>query len=69
MSAVAEVAPSLVADGFALVREAAAFLRVSRSNLYLMMDSGDLPYARFGKSRRVPWRALREYAERCVVSR
>ena len=54
-------------DGFATVTEAARFLRVSRAKLYLMMDAGDLVYAKFGKSRRIPWQAIYALVERSLV--
>jgi excisionase family DNA binding protein len=57
----------VVADGFASTREASEFLSVSRSKLYALMDSGDLQFAKFGKSRRVPWQSLRAFAARCLV--
>jgi excisionase family DNA binding protein len=59
--------PDLTADGFADVPEAAEYLCLSRSTVYKMMDNNDLPYAKFGKARRIPWRALREYAGRCLI--
>ena len=57
----------LVDEGFARVGEACEFLGLSRATLYLLMDSGELKYAKFGKSRRLPWRGLREFAERSMV--
>ena len=54
-------------EGFARVLEAAAFLRVSRATIYKIMDNGGLKYAKIGRSRRIPWRSLRDFAERCVV--
>jgi excisionase family DNA binding protein len=57
----------LIDDGFADVRTAAEYLGLGRSSVYKLMDSGELSYAKFGKSRRIPWRALREYARRCLV--
>jgi excisionase family DNA binding protein len=59
---------SLIEDGFETVPEAAKFLSVSRAKVYAMMEQGELAYCKFGKSRRIPRRALREYAERCLVS-
>lgn len=59
--------PDLTSEGFADVHEAAEYLCMSRSSIYKLMDSGELRYAKFGKSRRIPWRALREFAERCLV--
>lgn len=38
--------------------EAKDFLHVSRSKLYLLMASGELPYVKLGKSRRVRMAAL-----------
>jgi excisionase family DNA binding protein len=59
----------MVRDGFAEVAEAQEYLRLSRSTVYALMDSGDLLYARFGRSRRIPWLSLREYAARQLVQR
>jgi excisionase family DNA binding protein len=59
--------PDLTIDGFADVHEAAEFLSMSRSSIYKLMEAGELPYAKFGKARRIPWRALREYGARCLV--
>jgi excisionase family DNA binding protein len=58
---------SLTAEGFADVPEAAEFLGLSRSTIYKLMEDGSLPYAKFGKARRIPWRAVREYGDRCLV--
>ena len=54
----------LVADGLMTVREAAVFLRLSRSTVYTLMDQGELPYVKLGRSRRIPKRALIELAAR-----
>ncbi len=53
---------ALVADGLASVREAAAFLKVSRSTLYKLMDAGGLVSVKIRGSRRIPWRVLKEFA-------
>ena len=67
-SAPAAVAkPAMVADGFVDVAEAGRFLDLSRATIYALMDKGDLAYAKFGKSRRIPRAALRDYAGRCLV--
>lgn len=42
----------------ATINEAAQFLRVSRSKIYLMLETGDLPSVRFGTARRVRWADL-----------
>lgn len=57
----------LLAEGFDTVPEAAKYLRLCRATVYVLMDRGELASARFGKARRIPRRALREYAERCLV--
>ncbi len=60
----------LVAEGLATVSEAAGFLAVSRSTLYLLMDSGQLPHCKIGRARRIPWRAVHQFAQGvlCVES-
>jgi excisionase family DNA binding protein len=48
----------LCADGLDTVGEAATFTGLSRSKLYAMMETGTLCYAKIGKCRRIPHRAL-----------
>jgi len=55
--------------GLLRVPAAAAFLGVSRSKVYLMMDSGELRYVKFGKCRRIPRAELLILIERNMVSR
>jgi excisionase family DNA binding protein len=57
----------MVADGFANLFEASMYLRISRSAIYILMNAGELPFAKFGKSRRIPWEALRDYGARSMV--
>jgi excisionase family DNA binding protein len=59
----------LAPGAFVRVSEAAAHLGISRSKLYQMMDAGELVYAKFGKSRRIPREALEELARRALVVR
>jgi len=54
-------------DGLMTVGEAADFLRVSRSSVYGLMEQGKLAFAKFGKSRRIPKKALLELAEKSLV--
>jgi excisionase family DNA binding protein len=54
-------------DGFASVKQAEAFLSLSRSTVYTLMDQGKLRFAKIGRSRRIPWAALREFAAQCLV--
>lgn len=53
---------ALLSEGLVSVPEAAAFLGLSRSKVYVLMDTGHLIYVKLGKSRRVPKRALIELA-------
>ncbi len=42
-------------NGLATVKEMAAYLGVSRSKVYQLMDQGELPYVKLGRSRRIRW--------------
>ena len=55
---------ALVEDGLMKVAAAAAFLSLSRATLYTLMDRGELPFVKIGRSRRIPRRALVELAAR-----
>ncbi len=44
--------------GLRRITEAAEFLAISRSKVYMLMDSGQLSYVKIGKSRRIPMAAL-----------
>ena len=48
--------------GLASIKEAAAFLALSPGKLYLMINSGECPVKRFGRSVRVPWQWLQDQA-------
>jgi excisionase family DNA binding protein len=54
----------LMLDGLDRVEAAGRFLGISRSRLYELMDAGELPFVKFGRSRRIPHRALVEFAAR-----
>jgi excisionase family DNA binding protein len=58
---------AMVSDGLLTVEEARRFLSVSRSTIYELMDTGALPYVRFGRMRRVPRRALVEFSTKGLV--
>jgi len=62
-------AHALVADGLDTIKDAATFLRISVASLYKMMDRGELPFVKIGRSRRIPRRALVELAARNLVDR
>ena len=63
--------PSLVAPdkGLQPISAVATFLSLSRSKVYAMMETGQLPYVKFGKSRRVRWSDVTQLVENSVVSR
>lgn len=50
--------------GLARIPQARAFLQVSRSKLYLMMDRGELEFVKFGRSRRIAWAELYDFVSR-----
>jgi excisionase family DNA binding protein len=52
----------LVADGLLTVAQAADFLQCSRTRLYEAMDRGELGYVKWGRSRRIPRRAVTQLA-------
>jgi excisionase family DNA binding protein len=54
----------LVSDGLLTVRECAEFLHLSRSKIYELMDAGELCFAKLGRSRRIPRRAVIELVAR-----
>jgi excisionase family DNA binding protein len=60
--------PGTTQDGFLTVAEAAEFLKLCKATIYVLCDRGKLTYAKFGRSRRVPRRALIAYAESCLVA-
>jgi excisionase family DNA binding protein len=55
-------------DGLARVREACAFLAVSRATVYSLMDKGELKFVKIGKARRIPWPALVALVEKHSVA-
>ena len=52
----------LMEEGLVSVRKGGEFLGYGHTKMYQLMDSGALPYVHFGKSRRIPVRALKELA-------
>lgn len=57
----------MAGERFMKVSEAARFLGLSVAKLYLLMGQGELAYARFGKARRIPEKALVEFIRRNTV--
>jgi excisionase family DNA binding protein len=52
------------ARGLATVKEAAGYLGLRVAKVYLLMAGGELPFVKFGKSRRIAWSALEEPVQR-----
>ena len=59
-----EQTEELMRDGLDRVEAARRFLGISRSRIYELMDAGELPFVKIGRSRRIPHRALIEFAGR-----
>ena len=59
----------LASEGLATIGEAADFLGLSKWSVYQLFKSGDLSYCYLARRRRVPWRALRDFAQKCVETR
>jgi excisionase family DNA binding protein len=61
------IAPAPAAPALLLtVAEAAQALRLSRAQLYNLVNRGDLQTVKIGNSRRVPLSALQAYIERLL---
>ena len=56
-------------SGLQPVNKVARFLSLSRSKVYALMESGELPYVKLGKSRRVRWADVLELVARNTVVR
>lgn len=71
MSAAGKSRPLLAPDGDGLqtVQAVARFLSLSRSKVYQLMERGDLPYVKIGKSRRLRWSDVLRLVDDSVVSR
>jgi excisionase family DNA binding protein len=57
----------LLADGADTPKSAAAFLKVSVAQVYKWMGDGTLPFAKLGRSRRIPRRALLELMAKNLI--
>lgn len=56
-------------EGLCSVREACEFLSIGKSSLYNLMKKGELPFVFVGSNRRIPRKALVEFAERILEAR
>jgi excisionase family DNA binding protein len=59
----------VLADGMMSVAEAMAFTRLGRTEIYKRMTDGSLPFARIGKRRLIPKRAVVELLRGGLVGR
>jgi excisionase family DNA binding protein len=67
MSVLAEQV-QLMLDGLDRVADVERFLKLSQSTVYELMERGMLPFVKIGKSRRIPHRAVLEFAASKLVS-
>jgi len=51
------------------VADVARYLSLSRSKVYAMMEAGELPYVKLGKSRRVRWANVLQVIEENTIGR
>jgi len=61
-------APADVQRAYVPVTQVAAYLGTCRATVYNLMNKGEIPFAKFGRSRRIAWRDVLAYAEKCTVS-
>jgi len=52
----------LLTDGLQRISETARFLGISRSHVYQLINAGRIPTVRIGRSRRIPIKAVRDFA-------
>lgn len=57
----------LVTEGLHRISETARFLSISRSHVYQLINSGVLPSVRIGRSRRIPIKAVLDFAAANLV--
>jgi len=58
----------LCENGAVTIEEACEFLSVGRSVVYELMRSGELPWTKVGRHRKIPRVALRMYLEQNLVA-
>ena len=59
--------PTWPTDGFAKIEQAAAFLSMSRSSIFRLLDAGVIPSAKFHNLRRIPWSSLWELQRKAAA--
>ena len=69
ISALAVKADEILGEGLLTIIDAAEWLAISRSAVYQLLNTGEIAYVRIGADRRIPRRALVEYANARLVKR
>ena len=71
MSVVAETLSTASLDDASLhtVPDVARYLKMSRSMIYLLMERGELPYVKIGRTRRVRAEDVKKLVQQNFVSR
>jgi excisionase family DNA binding protein len=59
--------PEALDEGLMTIQEACQFARVSRSNLYALLQKGELVSVKLGKSRRIAKAGLVAFLRTCLV--
>jgi excisionase family DNA binding protein len=59
---------SLPEEQLLTVEEVSNRLRVSRSSVYGMIERGELPSIKLGKSRRIPHKAVVEFVQKALAA-
>ena len=54
-------------DNMLDVREVATLLSVSKMTIYRLINQGEMPAIRVGRSLRIPERAVREYMQQAII--
>lgn len=57
-----KISVDLVGAGLLNVEQACEWTGLSRAKLYQLMEKGELPFVKIGRARRIPKRALIEFA-------
>lgn len=58
----------LADEGFVSIQGAADFLSVSRGMIHVLLNRGELPSAKIGRVRRIPRKALLQFASQQLAS-
>lgn len=57
----------LVVNGLVTISDASVFLRLSKATIYQLMETGRLQYAKIGRSRRIPKKAILNLAQDSLI--